>query len=271
MKLENKKKLVLAYLQRMLPLIGLICLLALGYGIYYYSTYEDTTSADGYVNAEIINVTPQVSGLIQAIFVSDNQLIKKGDKLFQIDPTPYNYAVDLAEANFDNAMLSFQKDKSAYTENKIKALKAELDLANYNLKNTIVYASQNGYITNMHLKNGQFVNKNLPLFALVVNKEWWIVASYRETTLRLIKPGAKVIIHINMYPSQVFHGVVESIDWGINRQQASLNVVSSSLPYIEPTENWIRIPQRFRVFIRILDPNPAYPLRIGASATTTIK
>ena len=72
---------------------------------------------------------------------------------------------------------------------------------------------------------------------------------------------------IDMYPGKVFHGHVKSIGWGINRVQSG-NVAPSTLVYLEATEDWIRIAQRFPVRIYIDDLTDEYPMRIGASATT---
>ena len=98
-------------------------------------------------------------------------------------------------------------------------------------------------------------------------KKWWVVTRYRETSIRLIKPGDKATITIDMYPGKVFHGHVGSIGWGINRVQTG-SVAPSTLVYLEATEDWIRIAQRFPVRIYIDDVSDEYPLRIGASAET---
>ncbi|WP_019218214.1 hypothetical protein [Legionella tunisiensis] len=72
---------------------------------------------------------------------------------------------------------------------------------------------------------------------------------------------------LDMYPGKVFHGHVGSIGWGINRVQSG-KVAPSTLVYLEATEYWIKIAQRFPVRIYIDDISSEYPLRIGASATT---
>ena len=99
---------------------------------------------------------------------------------------------------------------------------------------------------------------------------WLVITRYRETVLRHIKVGQKVTVWVDMYPGHKFHGVVESIGWGINRFQASNNVRESTLAYLEPTEYWIRIAQRFPVRILILDRDKKYQLRVGANAKTWV-
>ena len=152
-------------------------------------------------------------------------------------------------------------------DNAILAAQAELDQANYLLDHTTLLAPEEGYITNFNLRNGQYIQTGQGLFALIETKQWWVVTRYRETALRLIHPGDKAKIMIDMYPGKVFHGHVKSIGWGINRVQAG-SVAPSTLVYLEATEDWIRIAQRFPVRIYIDDLTADFPMRIGASATT---
>jgi membrane fusion protein (multidrug efflux system) len=154
-----------------------------------------------------------------------------------------------------------------FDDSPIIAAQAELDNANYLLNHTVLIAPEDGYITNFNVRTGQYITAGEGLFALVESKQWWVLTRYRETALRLIKPGDKAQIRVDMYPGKVFHGHVESIGWGINRVQTG-NVAPSTLIYLEATEDWIRIAQRFPVRIYIDEPSDEYPLRIGASAET---
>ncbi|RAP36077.1 secretion protein HlyD [Legionella quinlivanii] len=159
----------------------------------------------------------------------------------------------IAQQNFDNS--------------EIKAALAEVHKAQYLYDHTTIVAPADGYITNFNLRRGQYIHTGEGLFALVDTSYWWIVTRYRETAIRLIKPGDKAKIYLDMYPGKTFHGHVESIGWGINRVQSG-QVAPSTLAYLEATEDWIKIAQRFPVRIVIDDVSKEYPLRIGASATT---
>lgn len=48
---------------------------------------------DGKVRAELVNITPEVSGKIIKVNISDNQQVKQGDLLFALDPTPFEIAL----------------------------------------------------------------------------------------------------------------------------------------------------------------------------------
>ncbi len=66
-----------------------------------------------------------------------------------------------------------------------------------------------------------------------------------------------------MYPKHIFKGKVQSIS-------AGSGTTFSLLPAENATGNWVKVTQRFPVRVIITNPDPKYPLRIGASCTVTI-
>lgn len=69
---------------------------------YMYSPW----TRDARVRAEVVRVTPDVSGLVSQVAVQDNQRVHKGDLLFQIDDSRFHNAVLQAQANLDAARAS---------------------------------------------------------------------------------------------------------------------------------------------------------------------
>ncbi|WP_423395562.1 multidrug transporter subunit MdtN [Burkholderia sp. LMG 21824] len=67
-------------------------------GIVVWRLDQSPTTDDAYVYADTINVVPEVNGKIIAMPVRDNQRVKRGDLLFQIDPRPYQDALNQARA-----------------------------------------------------------------------------------------------------------------------------------------------------------------------------
>src|SRR3974390_1254098 len=53
---------------------------------------------DAEVFANLIGIAPEVEGRIISIHVRDNQFVRKGEILFEIDPIPYQYALETAES-----------------------------------------------------------------------------------------------------------------------------------------------------------------------------
>lgn len=154
-------------------------------------------------------------------------------------------------------------------ENEVKSLHARLKNAKVNLEQTDVYAQCNGIIQNLFFSIGTPVNINQPLFSLVDMDNIYIQANFNETDLGHVRKGAKVLIFPRMYLGRkVFHGVIDSDYWSANRQLVDNR---TQLQNVINENQWILLPQRLPVIIRITDPDPHYPLRLGASAYVYIK
>ncbi|MFC3908959.1 HlyD family secretion protein [Legionella dresdenensis] len=149
-------------------------------------------------------------------------------------------------------------------EHEIKSLEARLKNAQVNLQLTDVYAEGNGIIQNLFFTLGTPVNINQPLFSLVDTDNIYIQANFNETDLRDVRKGSKVLIYPRMYLGRkVFHGIVDSDYWGANRQLVDNR---TQLQNVTNENQWILLPQRLPVIVRITDPDPHFPLRVGSSA-----
>lgn len=74
-------------------------------GLWKYGQYlENPWTRDGQVRANVIQVTPRVSGPIVELPIVDNQAVKTGELLFRIDPRTYRAALDQAQAQYDQAV-----------------------------------------------------------------------------------------------------------------------------------------------------------------------
>jgi multidrug resistance efflux pump len=82
---------------------GVIVLAALGMIVYKYQDYTKYPwTRDGLVRAQVGQIAPRVSGPLVRVPIQNNQLVKKGDLLFEIDPSTFQANVNLARAQFDN-------------------------------------------------------------------------------------------------------------------------------------------------------------------------
>lgn len=91
------------YLVQSFILLVLLCGAVLGYRYWCYAAVHVSTDDAALAN-DVIQVSPQVSGTIQQVAVQDNQLVKKGDLLVQLDDATYRDAVEQAQANLDAAI-----------------------------------------------------------------------------------------------------------------------------------------------------------------------
>jgi multidrug resistance efflux pump len=92
------------------------------------------------------------------------------------------------------------------------------------------------------------------------------VANYREHSLENVRPGQRVGIALNTYPGRIFPAEVQTVSWGVDQGQSA---PSGNLPAIGEPKNWIRLAQRFQVWITPELP-PEYPLRVGATASIVV-
>ncbi len=170
-------------------------------------------------------------------------------------------AMVAAKAKLQQAIETLGKSGAQNAE--LLAAKASVEQAELNLAYTKVYSPGNGYLVNFLLRPGTMVTQNAPLFALIEDDKWWVDANYKETDLKRIKPGQKATVTLDIYPDHVYQGYVQSISSGSG-------AAFSLLPPENATGNWVKVTQRFPVKVIITSTNPAFPLRVGASAAVTI-
>jgi multidrug resistance efflux pump len=102
--------------------VVLVAVLAVSWKYWVYVTNPWTR--DGQVRANVIQVAPRVSGPIVNLPIRDNQFVKAGDLLFEVDPRTYQAALDQAAANLDET-----RDRLSDLEAQVKVAEAALDQA----------------------------------------------------------------------------------------------------------------------------------------------
>jgi multidrug resistance efflux pump len=243
-----------------------------------------------------VNIAPLVAGPIIKIPVHDNYEVKAGDLLFEIDPADYLTALASAKAsvaNLEANLLQKQQDLDRETDlfrrnvdskqlfqnaqNAFAEAQAELDAARANLKQaelnlsyTKVYAPVDGYLTNFNTSPGAYVHVGDQLLALVDSSSFWIAAYFKETQLVSIQPSRDVKLTLMGYHDQPFAGTIQSVAWGIFVQDGSGGNSTGLLAAVNQTVDWVRLPQRFPVRIKITG-KPPIPLRIGQTVTVAVE
>jgi multidrug efflux system membrane fusion protein len=144
---------------------------------------------------------------------------------------------------------------------------AKVEQAQLNLDWCRVRAPFDGYVVNMNISQGAYAHPGTPMFTLVDTGTWWVLADYRESKLKYIRPGMHVDVYLMEHASQRFNGIVDSIGRGVFPEDGS---VTNGFPAVERTLNWVHLSARFPVRIRITDPDPGL-LRVGATAITVVR
>lgn len=356
---------------------------------------------DASVRANFIEITAEVSGKLVELPVKDNAFVKKGDLLFEIDPRPYEYAleqalsdqealeqqiidakrkiaseksvveaataaeynsktgiktagsgvdvasasVNRAEANvaaaeaqltyatnnlhrvqpllekqyvtvdqvdqantavrtaqgsYDQALAALREAEAQHEQSVLRRVEADatasestarlgqaihnvdtldtlmsqrpgrtsrVDHARLDLERCRVVSPFDAYVTNMNISVGAYARPGAPMFTLIDTTVWYVVANYRESKLKHVHLGSNVDVFLMGHPDRKFHGVVESIGYGVFPEDGA---VQAGLPNIERTLNWVHLSSRFPVRVRVKDPDPAL-FRLGATAVTVVR
>ena len=115
-----KNKLVVAG-ALLVALLGIIALV-------YFSGRSRTTE-NAYISADVVSVAALVGGRVTVVHIKDNQQVRKGDPLFDIDPASYEIALTRAQADLAMARQSARQDNAEIVAARALVRQAEGDLA----------------------------------------------------------------------------------------------------------------------------------------------
>ena len=271
-----------------LKLGGAVAALALiGFGASYviHSMHYESTD-DAAIEAHVVPLSARISGQVTRVLVEDNQLVKAGDILAEIDPADYKVQVAQARARLAAATAEavraegdavryqdllkrdeISKQQLDNAEALAKAAraaverdKAALDQAELNLTYTKVAAPEAGRVTRRAVEGGAYVQVGQVLLALVPTQVW-VVANFKETQLRYMRPGQEATVKIDAYPGREFKAHVDSIQYGTGAR-------FSLLPPENATGNFVKVVQR--VPVKIVFDEPADPEQVLAPGMSVV-
>jgi multidrug resistance efflux pump len=244
----------------------------LAYALWWHYLRSPWTR-DGRVRAEVVNVAAQISGQVTQLYVLDNQTVKKGDPLFEIEPVDYKLALQQAEATVQSRQLDMiiaQQDSErrqklgaqavSAEERNTSASNAQVALAAYqsavatrdqakvNLERTKIVSPVNGYVTNLTLRVGDYATAGQVKLTIVDSDSFWIVGYFEETKLSSIHEGDYAHIRLmGWHPELAGH--VESIARAI--ADTNENASGQGLANVDPIFTWVRLAQRLPIRIKI--------------------
>jgi multidrug resistance efflux pump len=191
----------------------------------------------------VVEIVPNVNGVVTEVPVKALAPLKKGDVLFTIDPTQYQARVDqlgaqikLSQANLERAQdlmdrgVGRQVDIDIYAA-EVDSFTAQLLNARWELESTVVQAPEDGKVVALSLRPGQRV-ANLPLrswVAFVEHGHRRLAVGIPQSRLRYIEPGQKAEIVLRMFPGRTLAATVESI---VNINPAAQLQPSGLLPNV---------------------------------------
>jgi len=244
---------------------------------------------DGRVRADVVEVSPDVNGLVTEVRVKDGQVVCAGEVLFVIDKARYELAERQAEAAVAADLASLEQarrenrrnqtlgtlvtteqgeegaSKVAELSAQLRAAEVERDVARLNLQRTTVRATVNGIITNLELQPGDYASVGHEVLAVLDTDAIYVDGYFEETKLPLIRVGDRARVHL-MGVNTTLHGRVETVAAGIEDRERSAS--GDDLANVNPTFSWVRLAQRIPVRIK-LDHVPA-SVRLIAGRTATV-
>ena len=255
----------------------------------YYT--ESPWTRDARFSADVVAIAPDVAGLITAVNVHDNQLVKKDQVLFTIDQPRYQKALEEAEADVAYYQaLAAEKRREAGRRNQlgVQAMSREeidqsnnvlqtvlhqlakaqatRDLARLDLERTVIRAPADGWITNLNVYAGEFITRGSTAVALVKQNSFYVLAYMEETKLEGVRPGFRAEI-TPLGSNRVLKGTVDSVAAGVTNSSSSND--TKGMATVDSNLEWVRLAQRVPVRIH-LDEQQGNLWPAGTTATVVI-
>jgi membrane fusion protein (multidrug efflux system) len=166
-------------------------------------------------------------------------------------------------------LLNISKNEYAAAQSRIAILKANIQKANDAVKikqskigqlqlkisYTKIYSPLSGRIGKKNISEGQFIQAGTPMFSVVNDSTFWIVANFKESQLEALIPGKKVEVRIEAYPDMVVSGTIASLSEATGAKFALLPPDNSSGNFVKVTQRipikiWIDDVQKYHDILR---------------------
>ena len=179
-------------------------------------------------------------------------------------------ALTTSQANLEQANATLGEHGDANV--RIRQAMVQLEEAQLKLSWTAMNAPFDGYITNLDVNEGAFGFPGIPIAAFVDSSSFRVDGYFQESKLKHIQPGDGAVITLMSHPDIELKGVVDSIGYAINPPDiADTEGASYLVPQIEPTFDWVRLPQRVPVRIRLEEVPKDIQLVSGMTASVAIR
>lgn len=189
----------------------------------------------------------------------------------QLDETEFQLAAANQEANNAQTELSIANNKITVLREALNKANAMIQMKQAKIKETELKLSytkiitpSTGKIGKKNINIGQFVQAGTPMFSIVNDSSYWIVANFKESQLGSLTEGKKVNIRLDAYPDLTIQGTILSLS-------DATGAKFSLLPPDNSSGNFIKVTQRIPVKISI-DNQTAFKnkLRAGMSVFITV-
>ncbi len=249
---------------------------------------------DGRVRTYTLRVAPEVSGRITHLLVVNNQFVRKGEVVMQIETADYVTALAMnrakaeqAKSDMDNKKIQADRrnqlttlstsveekgtyaSQAAMSEASYKQALSDVVSATINLSRTRIVSPVNGWVTNLAVQVGDYASKGTLALSLVDADSFWVEGYFEETSLERISEGDPASIRLMGYRHVTLNGHVDSVTRGIAVSNAQPDSAGLSSP--NPVFTWVRLAQRVPVIVRIDHVPEGVRLVAGMTATVQVE
>jgi membrane fusion protein (multidrug efflux system) len=154
------------------------------------------------------------------------------------------------QASSQTRVVSSQSNATAQTievaESMVKQREVEVEEAKLKLSYTVITAPEDGRVSRVNVQEGQLLQAGQSTFNIVHGKNIWVVANFKETQLRKMQIGQKVIVHVDAFPSHDFNATLSSFS-------PATGAKFSLLPPDNASGNFVKVVQRLPVKIEFIN------------------
>ncbi len=208
------------------------------------------------VSSEDIDVTTEITGIIEKLYVGTNDFVEKGQILATLDNDEAVSDVKAAMARLSQMKFQLRKTKLEYEDanldeeryeelfgvgavskreveerqlrtkrlaeqiqeniRQIEASQAELSAAKSRLEDHIIRAPVSGYITDKFVSTGSVVSPQQPAYRLVAPEDIYLRAEVEENEIDLVRTGQTALVIFDAYPEKVFNQEVYLVTREVN-------------------------------------------------------
>lgn len=179
--------------------------------------FESTIRTVGYVQFDedqLINIHPRVEGWIERLYAkAEGDFIADGQPLYSL------YSPTLVNAQ-EELLLSMERGNELFVnsaEERLLALQVprplidEIKRERRVYRDVTVYAPQGGFVANLDIREGQFVQPGNEILSIGVLDEVWVIAEVFERQVSLVAPGDQVNMTLDYLPGREWQGVVDYV------------------------------------------------------------
>ncbi|NHN84890.1 HlyD family efflux transporter periplasmic adaptor subunit [Acetobacter musti] len=272
---------------------GIILIIAAITGFVLWDYYTSAPwTRNGQVRVQAANIAPRVSGQIIALHVHDNQFVRAGDVLYDIDPFDFKVAVAVATAVADQRRADMvlkaaqharrdrlteaaasREEKQIYeataqvAQAEYAQALAQLSQAKINLDRTHVRSTVTGSVNNLTMRVGDYATAAKSNITVIDQSSYWVDGYFEETKIGSINIGDRVRVDLMGF-REPLEGHVVSITRGIATANATSGV--QGLPVVDPVYTWVRLAQRIPVRVQIDRVPAGVTVTAGMTATVTV-